>query len=401
MKMKMKNGFIEDDASIEGLFDCTMRYEIKETKATIEWKGPKLPMDMWNEILSFFQWCYNEHKSECQVRLYVSPTLQTWKAYAFPQEAKTGMTARELDNDLKRQQIQELQLIPPDWFAFGTVHHHCSAGAFQSSTDEENEKNVDGLHITIGNMNVDPKKGNYDIHARFYRKGLVIKNERLDLSWFVDTSALLAECPEKFRPYLPSDWAHKQAKRLLTTPPAELVFPKIWEDNVIEIPTPPSTFTGGVSIPTGGSYSYGGPSQFSGEFEPLHKRAEAAWKEIIYKCVTKEIDPDIVKRDVEDLAMEEFSPHIICMACRHHKVDPDDLMREMPADLEKEMAEELLSRQHEKNVAPKKEDKSDPKSNTTGENGKKEGSAAGGAPRGGTDPDLMEEEAWRHWHMGM
>lgn len=400
MKMKMKNGFIEDDASIEGLFDCTMRYEIKETKATIDWKGPKLPMDMWNEILSFFQWCYNEHKSECQVRLYVSPTLQTWKAYAFPQEAKTGMTARELDNDLKRQQIQELQLIPPDWFAFGTVHHHCSAGAFQSGTDEENEKNVDGLHVTIGNMNVDPKKGNYDIHARFYRKGLVIKNERLDLSWFVDTSSLLAECPEKFRPFLPNDWANKQARRLLTTPPAELSFPDIWKENVIEIPTPPVTPT----VYSGSSHTggfYGGPSQFSGEFEPVHLRTRAAWKEIIYKCVSKEIDPKDVLDDLGSMVMEDFAPYIICMACRHHKVDPDDLMRDMPADLEKDMVEEQLSRQHEKNVTPKKEDKPDPKSNTTEGKGKEDAKADGKAPGGGIDPDLMEEEAWRHWHMGM
>lgn len=399
MKMKMQGGFIEDDASIAGLFDCTMKYEIKNTKATIDWKGPKIPLDVWNEVLSFFQWCYNEHKSECQVRLYVSPTLQTWKAYAFPQEAKTGMTARELDNDLKRQQIQELQLIPPNWFAFGTVHHHCSAGAFQSGTDEENEKNVDGLHVTIGWMD----KDKYDIHARFYRKGLVIKNENLNMGWFVDTADLLAECPEKFRPYLPKDWEDKQARRLLTIKPTELVFPDIWKENVIEIPTVPTISSNHVH--TGGTYvggTYTGPSQFSNEFEPLHNRAEAAWREIIYKCVSKEIDAENVIRDVQDMALEDFAPNIICMACRHHKVDPDDLVRNAPNDLERSMSEEMLQRQHERNVTPKKKEESTlPKSNTSEESGKKGGKADGKGPAGGIDLDAIEEDAWRHYMGGV
>ncbi len=33
-----------------------------------------------------------------------------------------------------------------------SAHHHCSASAFQSGTDEENERGQDGLHITVGRM---------------------------------------------------------------------------------------------------------------------------------------------------------------------------------------------------------------------------------------------------------
>lgn len=381
MKMKMKGGVIEDDASVAGLFDCTMKYEIKSTKATIDWKGPKIPLEEWNKVLSFFQWCYDTYKSECQVRLYVSPTLQTWKAYAYPQEAKTGMTAHELDNEAKREQHAALGLQPPDWFAFGTVHHHCAAGAFQSSTDTQNEESQDGLHITIGNMD---NKAKYDIHARFYRKGLVIKNENLDMSWFVDTAPILAQCPEKFREFLPKDWADKQARRMLTIPPAVIEFPQQWKDNVIEIKP---TYAPVTQIPSSGYESWCTsqcPSMYSAETEPLWKRTDAAWKEIIYKCVDKEIAPDDVEQALGELALMEFAPYIICMACKHHRVDPDDLERNCPPDMQKAMVEEALQQQKEK------EDKKAP---TLPKTDTDEAKDADGRGRVGGIVD--EEEAWR------
>jgi len=397
MKLKVQGGFIEDDASVAGLFDCTMKYEIKNTKATIDWKGPKIPLDVWNEVLSFFQWCYNEYRSECQVRLYVSPTLQTWKAYAYPQVAKTGMTAHELDNEEKRKQHAELGLQPPDWFAFGTVHHHCSASAFQSGTDETNEQNQDGLHITIGHMS---NKDKYDIHAQFYRKGLVIKDENLNMAWFVDTDPILAECPEKFRPYLPNDWANKQARRLLTTPPTELSFPQQWKDNVIEIKPAVTTYTGSSgSIPLGGmTGGHQCPSMYSAETEPLWKRTDAAWKEIIYKCVDKGVELDDLSNALSEMALVDFAPYIICMACRHHKVDPDDLERQCVPDLEKAMVEEALQQQKEKEDKSKggeKENHTFPKSETN-EGGKRK-EADGRGPVGGIDDDLQ----WEAWRLGI
>lgn len=186
MKMKVNGNVVEDDVSIEGLLDCKMKHEIKESKGSMLYTGPKIPPEVWKEILSFFKWCYTTYHSECQVRLFVSLTQNTWRAYAFPQEAKTGMTAREIDNDEAKAQRAGLNMNPPDWIYFGTVHHHCGAGAFQSGTDEDNEKGQDGLHITIGK--VDEKK--HDIHARFYRRGMKFNP---DMSWFYDITPALTE----------------------------------------------------------------------------------------------------------------------------------------------------------------------------------------------------------------
>ena len=385
-KMKVKGGVIEDDASIVGLFDCTMKYEIKTTKATIDWTGPKIPPEVWNEVLSFFQWCYDTYKSECQVRLFVSPTQRTWKAYAFPQEAKTGMTARELDNEEKNRQRAELNLNPPDWYYFGTVHHHCSAGAFQSGTDEKNEKDQDGLHITIGCMN---NKEKYDIHARFYRKGLVIADANLDMSWFWDVESIRGQCPKSFQEFLPADWANKQARRLMTKPPSEMAFPEQWKQNVIEIPTPVTTVYGGGS--THGTYRLPGvgstnvPSIYSPDSDPIWMRCRAAWKEIVYKCVKHEISADDLEQALGELAVAEFAPYVVVMACRHHRVDPDDLERDGPQNLNQEIVEEAL--QQEKEADDRKKESEAPKSNTSEGNGGGKSEAGGGAPAGGIIED--------------
>lgn len=73
-----------------------------------------------------------------------------------------------------------------DWLYFGTVHHHCSASAFQSSTDEQNEWNQDGLHITVGRMDQE----RHDLHARFYLGGNCFEP---DLGCFWPLAADLAE----------------------------------------------------------------------------------------------------------------------------------------------------------------------------------------------------------------
>jgi hypothetical protein len=408
-KLKVKGGFIEDDASIEGLFSCTMKYEIKNTSAMIDWTGPKIPLEVWHEILAFFQWCYDEHRSECQVRLYCSPTLGTWKAWAYPQEAKTGMTAREINNEARQQQNAQFQ--PPDWVAMGTVHHHCAASAFQSGTDREDEKDVTGLHITIGNMN---SKDKYDIHARFYRRGLCLNNDNIDLSWFFQTENLVNQVPEFARQYLPKNLPDKQARVIATRIPEVKTFPDQWKDNVIDI-NPKVTnigFHGNYSVGGGtGGAGAGGfsiPSIYSLESEPLYRRAENAWKHILYRCAVHNIDADEVEGVVADLVILNSASHYIFQAMRNHKIDEDDLYRQKPADIEKAILEEMLSQEKEREEAKarieeakkdaEKKGAANPKS-TTSEGSATAGNVGGtGASAGSTGEHLTGvDEAYESW----
>lgn len=328
MRLNRQKQVIETDESIPGLLDCSYEYAIKETTASMAWKGPKIPQELWYQITSFFKWTYDTSKSESQVRLYVSPTLGTWKAWAFPQEANTGMSACEVANEDAQRQRQDLGLNPPDWFLFGTVHHHCSMGAFQSGTDRENEESQDGLHITVGNMD----KLQYDIHARFYRKTMKFETT-LDLSLFFDIGDVLNTWPEVFSDYKPKNLENSTAKKLMGKPVA-VEFPPEWKTNLIVKPTPPPVPQRQISIPTSTGADF-----YSSEIIPLWKRGQNAWREITAKAIARDLEAKDILDAVQDLGMEGFAYNLILSACVRHKVDVDDLIRQQPMNVEQDMAE--------------------------------------------------------------
>lgn len=227
---------------IQGVMTCMLEHEVTATKATMKWTGPKISQDTWNQVLAFFKWTNDEHHSESQVRLYINNRTQEWAAWAFPQEAKTGMTAKELDTD--EAKAQRAQFSDTDgWLYFGTVHHHCGGSAFQSGTDQANEKNQDGLHITVGNM--DQKL--YDIHCRLYIGGNKFEP---NMSWFWDVEATLGTIPGDLRQFLVDGLENRLARQqMCIPPPPEVQFPQQWRDNVIEIKpvvVPSRTYAGGI-----------------------------------------------------------------------------------------------------------------------------------------------------------
>lgn len=383
MKVKMKAGSIEDDVSIDGLFECVLTHEIKATKGSISWNGPKMPVEMWQQILSYFKWCYDTTRSECQVRLYVSPVHNTWRAWAFPQEAKTGMTARELDDEDARTQRANLNMNPPEWYYFGTVHHHCGATAFQSGTDEQNEKDQDGLHITIGK--VDEKL--HDIHARFYRKGLKFDP---DMSWFWDVEATVEACPEQFRQFLPKDYKDKMARAQMCVP-STVDFPPEWKANLKEIKPaiitpsnyPHSGYTGHTTYPTGVNL----PSRYSSENTPFWQRCQNGWEELVHEAVKHQISPEDLSAMLDDMNNDMFLYGAIARVCRHHKVDPEDLVQQKPLNLEADYVEEALDQQHTR----EKENGTAPKTEGSGA-GSESAAGNGSGPGSGADELSMEEK---------
>ena len=92
--IKLKQEKLVEEKVVTGLVTAKIEYEVEEAKGRLEYTGPKLDPELWHQILSFFRWTYKEHSSECQVRLYVNVKLRRWAAWAFPQAARTGMTAR-------------------------------------------------------------------------------------------------------------------------------------------------------------------------------------------------------------------------------------------------------------------------------------------------------------------
>src|SRR6187402_3553480 len=77
------------------VMSCVLNHKVVATQHKLTWTGGKLN-PIWPEVLAFFKWTYTEHRSESQVRLFVNRDTGEWKAWAFPQKARTSMSAREL-----------------------------------------------------------------------------------------------------------------------------------------------------------------------------------------------------------------------------------------------------------------------------------------------------------------
>jgi hypothetical protein len=165
-RITTSSGKSVEEINIPSLVSIILKHEVKATSAMFNWTGPSIDRLEWAAMMAFFEWTYETEKSEAQVRWYVHPQ-HGWKCWAFPQKGGTSMTTKEIA-DHPNAAVQRQQFDPAaGWLYFMTVHHHCSTGAFQSGTDHADEVNVDGIHITIGNMD----KPNRDIHVRLYIKG--------------------------------------------------------------------------------------------------------------------------------------------------------------------------------------------------------------------------------------
>lgn len=149
--------------------------EIPKGDPILRFKGGKMKVELWFKILNFFLWTQEKYKSESQVRLYYNKHTKEWGAYPYPQ-TPNGMTT----NDSQDKEIRSK--FPDPWQYLGTAHHHCTSAAFQSGTDEANERQQDGWHYTIGHLD----KAFLDYHGRFSWGGSLFKASLLDYIEFPD-----------------------------------------------------------------------------------------------------------------------------------------------------------------------------------------------------------------------
>lgn len=243
---------LSDPKEVPGVMTMMMKHHIIKTEADITFTGPKISKTVWNEVLAYFKWVYDTSHSECQVRLYVNPTQGCWAAWAYPQEAKTGMSAKEIVNE--QSELQRQQFKSSDgWIYWGTVHHHCACGAFQSGTDENNEKTQEGIHITIGHLN-DPV---YDLDARLYIRGIKFP---VNMEWFWGIGDALDLIPTWMKRSLPDKPGNLIAReQMCVPPPADTTFPQQWKDNLIAIPVVVATTTSSGGFQYDGGMGVGRP----------------------------------------------------------------------------------------------------------------------------------------------
>ena len=302
--IKINQPQVSQSRVIPGLLDCRIDYEVKSARGRLQYAGPKFDPVMWHQVMSFFAWTYQETRSESQVRLYVNQKLGRWGAWAFPQAARTGLTAQELpvaetpEKALGRFASWGSEPTD-DWLYFGTAHHHCGAGAFQSSTDERNEQNQDGLHLTVGKMDED----RHELHGRFYLDGHCFEAD-LSQFWEFDPS-LAAMIPPEMHPEL----ARFQMGAKITVD-----FPEVWRANVMAAPAePPPSPAGWDSLELA---------------LPAFERLDEALSEIHQRCAARSVGEEQWMAELDSLSANPAGRSII-EACVRHRVLPEDLLAAM------------------------------------------------------------------------
>ena len=317
---KIADGGLSQEKEVAGLLSCRIDYEIKSGKGRLDYAGPKFAPEMWHQVLSFFRWTHKEMDSESQVRLYVNTKLGRWGAWAFPQEARTGMSAREITTQETPEQavarFASWDSEPSgDWLYFCTVHHHCSTSAFQSGTDEENERNQDGLHITIGRMDAE----RHDLHARFYLNGNCFDP---DLSRFWPVDPELAE-------QVPAAMLDEVARFQMC---AKVVvdFPAAWRKNIVEVLADGHRAHGlrtdDLHLLHGhSSNEWPEPRELS---IPVWLRSERALRDIVEQCKGEGVVEEEFVATLQGLGVDSVEG-IILEACLKHQVTPEEILGEI------------------------------------------------------------------------
>jgi hypothetical protein len=253
---------IEQDLSLYAGWMPPIMLDIKDP--IIKWKGAAIPDTLWMQIKAFIRWSWDEHKQESQLRLYYNEDTNEWAVIVLPQYCHDPLNTKEFAKH-KDKETAYLPVQGESWTAIGTVHHHCDISAFQSSTDEADERKQDGIHITLGNID----KSKWNIHARIVYRGITYK-------------------PEDMKQYLPE--VEDKDSSCLQAPAIVVAFPKDWMDRICEPPPRP----GPVSLYTRPrAYTHVNPAGKPRPYAGFHSTSPSAygkayssgiWNEEIYVC---------------------------------------------------------------------------------------------------------------------
>ncbi len=341
------------------------KLDFKEVKSPAHrWKGAKIPLSTWRQILAFFEWSYDHTKSETMAHLYYHPT-HGWAAIVLPQKGHTGMEINLIaDHPGKAEAEQRLpgvwqqgQPFLPEhnipWERMGTVHHHCTGGAFRSSGDKNDETTKDGLHITVGDLT----KNQYSIHGRS------IYNKIETAIWWSD----FFDLDEPLKSMLHPDM-HEQAIEfeLVKSAKKDDPFPEWWKENVIKVTTVASSYdasklpthyqgkgNGGYSKHGRGGYSYSS-HWLEDDFEKLLEDWRCDVGDIVHYLQMIEQDPFMLqiveamadnradmkdaKEAVRELLQKEVNKTPL-------EVNASDLTTEQQAELDQQLQKEY-DREH-------------------------------------------------------
>jgi len=148
---------------------------LAELETKIQFTADRIPLDLIRRVTAWFKAVYAKYRSEAVGYLYYSAVSGEWQ-FVPPTQTATGASA-------KYEEAPKIQ----NWQIVGTIHSHGSMSAFHSGVDDADEKNFDGVHITVGRVDTVPE----------YSCSLVVQGEReiVDPSCLIDGMAPMDAVP--------------------------------------------------------------------------------------------------------------------------------------------------------------------------------------------------------------
>jgi len=182
----------------------------------IHWNGGKISLSLWESIMGFMIKSYDTHKEETLLWLMYNLDTGMWDAWAPPQHMN-GMSVSA--DHSSPEFLEQRKKWGAGWVVGGTVHHHCEMKAFASGTDDSDEVDKDGVHITLGYMD----KVTLDCDVRFLYGGV---KHKVNLLEFVDSEVV-------FMMDIPiDDTVHDSLVETYLLSIADGDFPEQWMENV-------------------------------------------------------------------------------------------------------------------------------------------------------------------------
>ena len=263
----------------------------------------KIAMRQFAQILTLFREVYKEFHAEANIILHYNKRRKKYRI-DVPVQGVTGASVDYVNGEDTYK----------DYIRIGTIHSHANMTAFHSGTDQHDEENWDGLHITLGKMNEEY----FDISCSIMSGGERFIVQPEDYIEGVE----LVEYEEKVR-YQRYKWIEgKQVmlgpdKKLGYTclaPEKDFSFPKKWMDK-IDRPK--------YKAPKYERWGYGGYTSHLKDFYN-HNPSQSPQQSKMF--------------DVYDVSEDDWNP---CGQCpyRHHKSDL--MMQDLIDNADNEIAKKL------------------------------------------------------------
>jgi len=152
---------------------------LPEGKEFVDYALPKVPADLMARAVGFFRAIYRLHKTEAAV-------LLLWRDGSFD----LAVPDQKVSSVSVKFDVSDGELSVGSRLV-GTIHSHGGFTAYASSTDEDDEAELDGLHVVVGD---------FDRRRLGYSAAIVVDGIRFSLKTgqLIERPRRLAEPPDEW-----------------------------------------------------------------------------------------------------------------------------------------------------------------------------------------------------------